>query len=106
MNIYRNVLSAVLVLFLASASQSLFAASTTVGSCPGPGFHYATIGLALAHTSSGGTVNICPGTYAEQVFVNQPVTLKGVAGSGTEGSTGSDWLASRVKIADSDPDPL
>ncbi len=84
MNLYRNALPAVLLAFLTSASLNLFAANTTVGSCPGPGFHYGTIGLALAHTSSGGTVSVCPGTYAEQVLINQPVTLKGVAGSGTD----------------------
>jgi hypothetical protein len=84
MNLHRNVLSAMLLVFLASASPNLFANSNTVGSCPGPGTHYTTITLALAHTTPGGTVDVCPGTYSEQLLINQGVTLKGVAGSGTD----------------------
>jgi hypothetical protein len=84
MNILRNVLPVALLVLLVGASQNLFAANTTVGLCPGPGFHYTTIGEALLHTSVGGTVGICPGTYPEQVLVNFAVTLKGVAAAGAD----------------------
>ncbi len=84
MKIQRSTLPAVLLVFLIGASLNVFAANTTVGLCPGPGFHYTTIGAALLHTSVGGTVGICPGTYPEQVLVNFSVTLKGVAASGTD----------------------
>ena len=84
MHMQKNGLPAILLIFVVGASASLFATNTTVGSCPGPGFHYSTIGMALLHTTVGGTVSVCPGTYPEQVNITQAVTVKGVAGSGTD----------------------
>jgi hypothetical protein len=62
-------------------SHSLSATpNSTVGSCAGPGIHYTTITLALAGTAAGATIDICPGTYAEQVTINQSQTLLGIKG--------------------------
>lgn len=85
MNLRKNVPLLVLLILVIGASQNLLAATnTTVGLCPGPGFHYTTIGAALLHTSPSGTVNVCPGPYPEQVVITQAVTLKGVPAAGTD----------------------
>lgn len=85
MTIQRTILSTAVLIFFIAASQASFAVTnTTVGLCPGPGFHYTTITAALQHTSAGGTVEVCPGTYSEQLYINFSVTLKGVAASGND----------------------
>lgn len=85
MRVKRNALPVVLLVFLTAASINAFAVTnTTVGLCPGPGFHYTTIGAALLHTSVGGIVDVCPGTYPEQVVITQAVKLRGVVVSGTD----------------------
>src|ERR1700691_6665632 len=85
MTMQRTVFSAALLFLFAAAGQNLFAVTnTTVGYCPGPGFHYIPITAALQHTSAGGTVEVCPGTYTEQVLITAAVTLKGVAAAGND----------------------
>ena len=39
---------------------------------------FSTITLAIAAVSSGGTVLVCPGVYAEQVTINKPLTIRGI----------------------------
>ena len=64
---------------LALISQSLFASTdTTVGSCTGPGTYYATISEAVTAASSGATIDVCPGTYPEQVTISKNLTLRGI----------------------------
>ena len=49
------------------------------GSCASP--DYNTISAAVSHASSGDTIDVCPGTYAESVDVNNiQLTLNGSAG--------------------------
>jgi hypothetical protein len=85
MTIQRTVFSAALLILFAAAGQNLFAVTnTTVGFCPGPGFHYTTISAALQHTSVGGTVEVCPGSYPEQVLITAAVTLKGAPAAGND----------------------
>jgi hypothetical protein len=62
------------------AIQPLLAA-VQAGNCNGI-TGYTTISAAVAAAPSGSTVNVCPGTYAEQVTINKPLTLQGVT-SGT-----------------------
>jgi hypothetical protein len=50
-----------------------------VGTCLTNLPNYATIATAVAAVSSGATVEICPGNYSEQVTINSPITLVGVA---------------------------
>lgn len=45
------------------------------GSCGNA--QYSTIGAAVAAANPGNTVNVCPGTYNEDVVVNKPLTLVG-----------------------------
>ena len=70
------------VLFLATcfASQAAQAAITYVGTCHA-GSH-STIQDAVTN-STAATIDVCPGTYPEQVTINRTVTLKGiVSGNG------------------------
>jgi hypothetical protein len=64
---------------VALTSQSLFASTeSTVGSCTGPGMHYGTIQAAIAAAASGATIDVCPGTYPEQVTISTNLTLRGI----------------------------
>jgi Right handed beta helix region len=71
-----------LVLAACFASQTAQATSTAVGLCSAPGVHYTTIQAAVNAVSAGGTVEVCPGTYPEQITISKNLTLKGVV-SGT-----------------------
>lgn len=71
----------VLAMLVAGISQNLFA-NSTVGLCAGPGTHYTTISAAVAAAVAGSTIDVCPGTYPEQVAINKDLTLAGVK-SGT-----------------------
>jgi hypothetical protein len=67
--------------------QSADAKTVVVGdaSCQAGLTHYATIQSAVNASVAGGTVLVCPGTYPEQVTINQPIILKGVV-NGTAGA--------------------
>lgn len=65
-----------LSVFLFLLVSSSFAATTLyVGSCHKPS--YTTISAAVAAAAPGSTVDVCPGTYPEQVFITQSLTLQG-----------------------------
>lgn len=64
------------------AAVQPLAAAVQVGNCI-PGIpNYPTISAAVSAAPSGSTVDVCPGTYAEQVTITKPLTLQGVT-SGT-----------------------
>ena len=70
------------LIVLATLSKQAFASSSaTVGLCAGPGTHYTTIQAAV-NAPGVTTVEVCPGTYPEQVTITANLTLKGIA-SGT-----------------------
>jgi parallel beta-helix repeat protein len=54
--------------------------NTAIGapSCTGAPTQYNTIQSAVSAAPSGATIQVCPGTYAEQVTIATPLTLKGV----------------------------
>jgi hypothetical protein len=69
-------------------SNGVLAATVVVGSdptCQPNSPHYSTIQAAVNASAWGGTVLVCPGTYPEQVVLNQPIVLKGVI-NGTAGA--------------------
>ncbi len=71
-----------LVVLAALSGQAFASTSATVGLCPGPGTHYTTIQAAV-NAPGITTVEVCPGTYPEQVTITKNnLTLKGIA-SGT-----------------------
>lgn len=55
-----------------------------VGSCKS-GVKFATIQAAVDAAPSGSTIQVCPGTYPEQVAIDKPLVLKGIS-SGTAGA--------------------
>jgi hypothetical protein len=61
-------------------STSALAGTSAVGTClPNLPF-YSTIQQAVISVPADSTVLVCPGNYAEQVVISQPLTLKGMAG--------------------------
>lgn len=70
-----HVTSFVLVLL---AAQPLLAGTYYVGSCKIKKGYYTSIGAAVAGVPAGSTVEVCPGTYYEQVVISQPLTLEGI----------------------------
>jgi parallel beta-helix repeat protein len=62
--------------------QPLLAATVQVGGCMPNLTNYPTISAAVAGVSSGTTIDVCPGTYSEQVTITKSLNLTGVA-SGT-----------------------
>lgn len=72
----RRFYFALLALVLVLAAQPLAAATFYVGSCKAGSF--GTISAAVAAVPAGSIVNVCPGTYPEQVVISQALTLKGM----------------------------
>ncbi|HTS35655.1 MAG TPA: hypothetical protein VMH04_08295 [Candidatus Solibacter sp.] len=62
--------------------QTTKAKTVLVGTCLTKLQYYGSIMSAVSAVPAGATVEICPGTYAEQITVTQPITLKGLT-SGT-----------------------
>lgn len=88
-NIRRTVLATLTIAVLAALTARLASASTIeVGTCPVGdaddgqiSAHYSTIQAAVNAAAPGSKVLVCPGTYAEQVEITKPLTLKGVRSS-------------------------
>jgi hypothetical protein len=58
--------------------QAAQAATVVVGTCK-PGVQYPTISAAVAGAPTGSTIDVCPGTYSEQVIVKRNFTIIGIA---------------------------
>jgi len=71
-----------LLLWLAAlpllAVQPLVAANVQVGTCKPKLVTFSTISAAVSAVPPGSTIQVCPGTYAEQVTITEPLTLEGV----------------------------
>jgi hypothetical protein len=74
---WESCLLVPILLLLASHS---FAATLYVGSCHASS--YPTISAAVAAATPGSLIAVCPGTYPEQVFISQPLTLQGITSGG------------------------
>jgi hypothetical protein len=57
--------------------QAAQAATVIVGTCK-PGVQYPTISAAVAGAPAGSTIDVCPGTYTEQVVVTKNFTIIGI----------------------------
>ncbi len=79
--------AATLLATAASASAaSLWVSSTTPvssphSSCVHPG--YSTIQSAITAATSGSSIHVCPGTYTEQLTIEEPLKLIAVDGAGS-----------------------
>ena len=61
------------------SANPVFATDYAVGTCK-PGLKsFTTISAAVAAAPAGSTVYVCPGTYAEQVEISQPLSLVGLS---------------------------
>jgi len=72
--------SKILFVFLLCVCLKASLAEVTVGNCRSDKHSYLTISEALAAAPVGGVVNVCPGTYAEQLEIDKPLTLRGIMG--------------------------
>lgn len=78
-----SLFSSIAILLLMGAQYS-FGAQYAVGTCKSNLPSYSTISAAVAAVPPGSTILVCPGTYPEQVVINQPLTLQGI----TSGNSG------------------
>src|ERR1700730_5101948 len=62
----------------------MFASTFAVGTCKPSLVSFTTISAAVIGVPPGSTIDVCPGTYPEQVTIAQPLTLKGIS-SGNAG---------------------
>jgi len=67
-----------LALGLLLAASPMLAANFAVGTCKPSLPRFTTISAAVSGVPPGSTVQVCPGTYPEQVTIAQPLTLKGI----------------------------
>src|SRR6202007_2139833 len=63
------------------AAQPVVAKNFAVGTCKPKLPNFATISIAVSSVPPGSKIFVCPGTYAEQVVISQPLTLEGIASS-------------------------
>lgn len=74
----RLIFLGALLLILASVLPA-FSANVVVGTCMPNKVSFDSIGDAVQGVPPGSTIQVCPGTYAEQVVINKSLTLKGIA---------------------------
>jgi hypothetical protein len=63
-------------------STSSFAKTVQVGTCETNLISFPTISLAVSGVPAGSSIDVCPGTYSEQVVIAKPLTLKGISSQG------------------------
>jgi len=76
---FRTILLS--ALFTLAAAGATAAQNVAVGTCRPSLQSFSTIQAAVNASTSGGTVQVCPGTYGEQVVIQKNLTLKGVSDS-------------------------
>ena len=64
---------------LCLSAHSAVASNYVVGDCKPSLPSFSTISAAVGGATAGSTIYVCPGTYAEQVTISQPLTLKGMS---------------------------
>ncbi len=69
---------ALLIPFGATPAAASIVVDPNATPCVTATTHYTTIQAAVSAAPSGATIQVCPGTYPEQVTITTPLTLKGV----------------------------
>ena len=107
MVLYRHVWRAVAIVFAVALPAS--AANVVVGTCVPGRVSFASLTAAVQGVPAGSTIQVCPGTYPEQIVIVKSLTIRGVttgddaapviavpsAGLATNavGLSGSFWMA-------------
>lgn len=78
MTMSRLTASLICALLSLLGANLALAGNVAVGSCKPTLPSYPTISAAVASAPAGSTVEICPGSYYEQVFINQSLNLNGI----------------------------
>jgi hypothetical protein len=83
-----NLLLMMLVsaLLLGFGTPTARATTYIVGTCK-PGTQFTKIQMALDATPAPTVVEVCPGSYAEQITISKPVTLEGIAAGNSSFAT-------------------
>lgn len=81
--VFRTLLAFAVGLVVLPVS-TLWASTVVVGSCKPTLPNYPTLTAAVAGAPDGATIQVCPGSYAEQVVINKNLTINGIA-SGNSG---------------------
>jgi hypothetical protein len=76
--------SALALVFFPSAALS---ETVAVGACLPNLKTYSTISQAVSSVTPGSIIEVCPGTYPEQVTITQPLTLRGVQAGNADNPT-------------------
>lgn len=82
-----TLLFLVFVVLVALTGQAFSATYAAVGSCtpPNAAAHtYATIQPAVTSSRAGTIIEVCPGTYPEQVAIDKSLTVEGVSSAGQD----------------------
>jgi parallel beta-helix repeat protein len=79
-----SCLALVMLLGLGGQAFASIVAAGTNPACKPSLVHFATIQLAVNAVPGGSTVDVCPGTYPEQVVINKNLTLQGIADAGQD----------------------
>jgi len=79
------MLLVMLGLFTSLLTQTASASSVTVGKCSPGGVHFDKIQQAIDAVGPGFIIKICPGTYPEQLSINEQLTLQGIASGNQDG---------------------
>jgi hypothetical protein len=74
----RPIVSFLSVVVLLFAAPLALASNFAVGTCKPSLPSYSSISAAVSAVPPGSTVQVCPGTYSEQVFIAQALTLEGI----------------------------
>ena len=75
----------VLTLGVVCSAFSAMAANVAVGSCKPSLPSYPDIQQAVNSVPAGSTIQVCPGSYPQQVVINKDLIIKGIA-SGNQGA--------------------
>lgn len=79
MKIRMSVISQLCFVLVLLGSVPALAATVVVGTCMPNRVSYDSLTDAVQGVPPGSTIQVCPGTYAEQVVINKSLTLKGIA---------------------------
>ncbi len=75
---------ALFVAVLALSSFQAGASTIVVGSCKPTLPNYPTLTAAIAGAPDGGTIQVCPGSYTEQVVINKNLTINGISSGNSQ----------------------